>query len=192
MPVSKGAGRAVSCADCYFHQELLCALPGDRVCPTFRATVGRRPAQPLQAQLMPLPTRAQLDDAVMPVPRVMPAPARIPTPQQQPAAVVAARQAAPFSETAQESRFTIRDAHEIATPAQDPNIVPVRVAAARVDFDNELVVPAHSPTPSPTEYLAGPSAPRERVGLRGFSASRSHRIAERIAARYPNSTPIHA
>ena len=31
-----GTRSASTCDDCYFRQEGLCALPGNRVCPTFR------------------------------------------------------------------------------------------------------------------------------------------------------------
>jgi hypothetical protein len=50
-----------TCNDCYFRQEALCALPGEKPCPTFRAATTQlvpppqprlvlRSAQPLVAQ----------------------------------------------------------------------------------------------------------------------------------------------
>lgn len=44
-----GDRRVPTCDDCYFRQEALCALPGDRPCPTFRAAARaglNPPAQP--------------------------------------------------------------------------------------------------------------------------------------------------
>jgi hypothetical protein len=42
----------VTCKDCYFRREGLCALPGDTPCPTFRATVRGGLAPPLQPRLV--------------------------------------------------------------------------------------------------------------------------------------------
>ncbi len=42
-----------SCKDCYFRREALCALPGETICPTFRAvTPAGRPLPPRQAPLV--------------------------------------------------------------------------------------------------------------------------------------------
>jgi hypothetical protein len=41
-----------SCADCYFRREGLCAIPGDRPCPTFRAATTKGLVPPRQAQLL--------------------------------------------------------------------------------------------------------------------------------------------
>jgi hypothetical protein len=51
---------AASCADCYFRRAGLCALAGDRPCPTFRAADPGRLEPPRQAPLVlrPLPTLA--------------------------------------------------------------------------------------------------------------------------------------
>lgn len=35
-PVARAAKPKVSCEDCYFHKNLLCALDADKPCPTFR------------------------------------------------------------------------------------------------------------------------------------------------------------
>lgn len=35
-PTARAASPKVSCEDCYFHQNLLCALDADKPCPTFR------------------------------------------------------------------------------------------------------------------------------------------------------------
>lgn len=53
MP-AKRAGKSVTCADCYFRQEMLCTLNTTSVCPTFRATVGGEPVPPRQPQLVTL------------------------------------------------------------------------------------------------------------------------------------------
>lgn len=43
-----GKGRAVTCADCYFGQNMLCALKLDKPCPTFRpAEQGLKPERQL-------------------------------------------------------------------------------------------------------------------------------------------------
>ena len=34
--MSKGRAKRVTCADCYFHQNMLCALDLDKPCATFR------------------------------------------------------------------------------------------------------------------------------------------------------------
>jgi hypothetical protein len=41
-----------SCTDCYFRREGLCALPGDRPCPTFRSASPRGLVPPRQAPLI--------------------------------------------------------------------------------------------------------------------------------------------
>ncbi|MBA2475449.1 MAG: hypothetical protein H0V40_05790 [Actinobacteria bacterium] len=43
----------VSCNDCYFRRAGLCALPGENVCPTFRAHARGSLAPPLQPRLVP-------------------------------------------------------------------------------------------------------------------------------------------
>lgn len=43
---------AYSCADCYFRQELVCALKTEQICPTFRPVRREQPVQPQQAQLL--------------------------------------------------------------------------------------------------------------------------------------------
>ena len=43
-----------TCNDCYFRREGLCALPGDRPCPTFRAATPGRLTPPKQPTLVPL------------------------------------------------------------------------------------------------------------------------------------------
>lgn len=220
MPGKQVGGRAVSCADCYFRQELLCALESNRVCPTFRATVGRRPARPLQAPLTPIPAMMAAASADMPAPQVAVAPERVSqiahtpyTPdvrQDQPDTGTAA----PFSDGSEESQFSVQDvrtghgkspdlratrdvsACDAASPvrALEPVLVratskvqaPVRVAAARQDFGNELVIPIDDRDEA-VYTQAGASGGSAGVMYRGVNPSRSSRIAQRIAARYPNS-----
>jgi len=43
----------VTCDDCYFRQGGLCALTGNVVCPTFRATTRGELAPPPQPRLVP-------------------------------------------------------------------------------------------------------------------------------------------
>jgi hypothetical protein len=44
-----------SCNDCYFRREGLCALPGETICPTFRAYAVGRLAPPKQPPLVARP-----------------------------------------------------------------------------------------------------------------------------------------
>jgi hypothetical protein len=43
----------VTCADCYFRQEGLCALTGNVPCPTFRASTRGELSPPPQPRLVP-------------------------------------------------------------------------------------------------------------------------------------------
>ncbi|HXG76839.1 MAG TPA: hypothetical protein VNJ53_09730 [Gaiellaceae bacterium] len=47
--------KEVTCHDCYFRREGLCALPGEAVCPTFRAASAGALSPPRQPQLVPRP-----------------------------------------------------------------------------------------------------------------------------------------
>ena len=49
--------RHQTCEDCYFRREGLCALTGNVVCPTFRASTVGALAPPRQPQLVPRPLR---------------------------------------------------------------------------------------------------------------------------------------
>jgi hypothetical protein len=42
-----------TCTDCYFRRAGLCALPGENVCPTFRADAVGKLAPPPQPRLVP-------------------------------------------------------------------------------------------------------------------------------------------
>jgi hypothetical protein len=42
-----------TCSDCYFRAAGLCALPGESVCPTFRASATGALTPPPQPQLVP-------------------------------------------------------------------------------------------------------------------------------------------
>jgi hypothetical protein len=54
----------VTCDDCYFRQEGLCALAGNVPCPTFRATTRGTLAPPQQPRLVPrMPQRVQVGQA---------------------------------------------------------------------------------------------------------------------------------
>ena len=44
--------RKPTCNDCYFRREGLCAIPGDRPCPTFRRVIEGGLAPPQQAPLL--------------------------------------------------------------------------------------------------------------------------------------------
>jgi hypothetical protein len=45
----------VTCNDCYFRRGGLCALPGETICPTFRAYAVGRLEPPPQPQLVARP-----------------------------------------------------------------------------------------------------------------------------------------
>jgi hypothetical protein len=45
----------VTCDDCFFRRADLCAIPGNKPCPTFRAMKAGKPQPPRQATLVPLP-----------------------------------------------------------------------------------------------------------------------------------------
>jgi len=46
----------VTCNDCYFRREALCALPGNTPCPTFRAVTAGKLTPPRHPQLVARPT----------------------------------------------------------------------------------------------------------------------------------------
>jgi len=48
-------GRQVTCDDCYFRRQGLCALPGNAVCPTYRAATTGELAPPQQPPLVARP-----------------------------------------------------------------------------------------------------------------------------------------
>ena len=48
-------GRQVTCDDCYFRQESLCALPGNAACPTYRASATGGLFPPKQPPLVARP-----------------------------------------------------------------------------------------------------------------------------------------
>ncbi len=50
-------GNRSTCADCYFRQAGLCALPGETTCPTFRAARGGELIPPRQPMLVPITSR---------------------------------------------------------------------------------------------------------------------------------------
>jgi hypothetical protein len=49
----------ITCDDCYFRREGLCALAVNVPCPTFRLATGRPLAPPPQPQLVPRPAVVQ-------------------------------------------------------------------------------------------------------------------------------------
>jgi hypothetical protein len=58
----KKRGTQVTCDDCYFRREGLCALAGNAVCPTYRAAASTL-APPAQPQLVPRPLRVAVAHA---------------------------------------------------------------------------------------------------------------------------------
>jgi hypothetical protein len=51
--VGSKAARCVTCEDCYFHRQALCALVLSEPCPTFRPVVKGKMVPPRQAPLVP-------------------------------------------------------------------------------------------------------------------------------------------
>lgn len=45
----------ITCDDCFFRRAELCAIPGNKPCPTFRACKSDRLAPPVQPKLIPRP-----------------------------------------------------------------------------------------------------------------------------------------
>lgn len=178
MPVHRGQ-RAVTCDDCYFRQELLCALQLEKPCPTFRATVGRAPEAPRQAQLVPVgqltvPTRG---DGV----GLSLAPA---FESGEPFAAMSAE--ATFSLSDADPSHTVVQAREAleAPRASVSHIGPVaaQAAAAARQSGVSCVVECDDGAaglPAPTAVGDEPA-----VRLRG---TRVARVAQRVAQRYPNA-----
>jgi hypothetical protein len=54
----------ITCEDCYFRREWLCALPGDTICPTFRAVSAGSLAPPKQPQLVARPVSVEAAERV--------------------------------------------------------------------------------------------------------------------------------
>jgi hypothetical protein len=57
--------RIITCEDCYFRRELLCALQLDEPCPTFRPASIDGLVPPVQAPLVPLPHALEHADAAV-------------------------------------------------------------------------------------------------------------------------------
>ena len=53
-----GERRETTCNDCFFRQADLCAIPGNRPCPTFRAAKREALQPPPQPMLVPRPEPA--------------------------------------------------------------------------------------------------------------------------------------
>jgi hypothetical protein len=193
MPSSSDGTRGVSCEDCYFRQELLCALKTKVPCPTFRATVGRARrssqatmAAPVQAPLIPIPMRSVEVERPVTIPAAL---ARAPH---------QASEQQPFDSGSSEATFTLREAHTVA--AAQPScetesrvcLPPPRelvfagprraAAAARDDHAGATLVVEVAEEPVGQLSALGPlvdAAPSRRLS----------RIAERVASRYPSAAP---
>jgi hypothetical protein len=57
--------RIITCDDCYFRRELLCALRLDAPCPTFRPASIDGLVPPPQAPLVPLPDALEYDEGAV-------------------------------------------------------------------------------------------------------------------------------
>jgi len=177
MPEKRGGvGVRVSCDDCYFRQELLCALQLDSVCPTFRATVGRarRPAAPRQAPLIPVPHVMGVAGGAGP--RVEPVGQETPM-----RAVAVAAPPAPFASAAPESSFSIVESRS-AEPA-----VLVREVVQRAELPRAAAAAMPSVVASVHVAVAEDGAAQQAaLPLLAGSTARLGRVAQRIAQRYPN------
>jgi hypothetical protein len=180
MPSDNNGARGVTCADCYFRQELLCALKSQVPCPTFRATVGRARrapatmAVPVQAPLVPMPVHVRPDDMPVVLPAAIADEVTAPT--------VAAANAAPFGTGSSEATFTLRDA--VADAAYAAPRVPLRAAAAGRSGGDTLVVEVAD---APEHQLT--ALEPELVPVRVAQPGLSSRVAQRIASRYPGVRP---
>jgi hypothetical protein len=167
MPQRRG-GRSVTCDDCYFRQELLCALSSDSVCPTFRATVGRGrgPERPRQAQLVPLPMA-----------------------QTAPFGAVSEESTFAVRDAVRPAKVLARDAIQ-----QPPRPEPVAVmpapaaAAAHRDPGVECIVELDEAA-ADLEPAVVPAQPRV-VARSGGDTHRMGRVARRVAERYPNAMQL--
>lgn len=176
----------MTCDDCYFRQELLCALKTRTPCPTFRATAGRSRrsgpatmATPQQAPLIPLPVRAPVGD---------PDPVSIPAAiaDDRTTAAVPAGSQPHFGQESSEATFTLREATRVDVPEAAATIclppprevvfATRRAVAADRDRSSSLVVQVAAEPPGAPMPLIAAGTPR------------SSRIAQRIASRYPGIT----
>lgn len=168
-----GGGVRVTCDDCYFRQELLCALEVEVVCPTFRATVGRkrRPAAPKQAPLVPMPVMHTRTEEV-----------------------VVAR--APFGAHEPESNFSVRDVAPTEQPVPARELVQVvasEVASAAARYaapqpPARAAAAGRSPeVASVTVPVAAEGEPEQvALPLASHDTARFGRVSRRIAERYPH------
>ena len=194
MPSNSDERVSVSCDDCYFRQELLCALKTKVPCPTFRSTAGRVrriagvAAKPTRQVRIPMPMRPTADATPIEV-------SAIPAAMAPHDAAVGSGHQQPFNEVSREAIFTLRDAHvdtesaavpSVERPCMPPprDVVFARAAAAeRSDRSSTLVVAIdEQPAEQLSAFDAGPA-------VRSDGSHRSSRIAQRIAMRYPGIAP---
>jgi hypothetical protein len=194
MPEKRGAGVRVSCDDCYFRQELLCALDVEQVCPTFRATVGRsrRPETPKQARLVPV-VQARVEQAEI-VSAVAPAAVmELPVVERFQAPAAGASAPVPFAAYEPESNFSLG---ETAPPlSEDVPRLPAREVVQAVSHAVQARAPraAAAGRPAAVASVVVPvAAPGEAeqgsLPLASAASSRLSRVARRVAQRYPQAS----
>jgi hypothetical protein len=197
-----------SCEDCYFRQELLCALQRDSVCPTFRATV-QQPQAAVEAAAAP---------QVMSVTQVA-APAQVAAPLRV-AAVAATRSAAaapepaqvgalaqldlgsePFGTESSETVFSLREACAAAPAIDAPTVVPAREAVTVPRIDPSAVRAAAATRRVGEQCVVefdGEASEQDgsretvlvSVAAFGSDGGRVARVTRRIAERYPNALQL--
>lgn len=159
----------VSCSDCYFRQELLCALKTERVCPTFRRTVRRDQVATAAMVSIPQPGVVHRVEAV----EALAFDARPSTDliekKQSPCAVVPTRDATPLFD------------HEpmVSETPQSP----ARAAAATRTDATEISIEIDV---DPDQITLSDEKPQSSRSLT-YTDQRRTRITSRVAERYPGA-----
>jgi hypothetical protein len=193
-----------SCEDCYFRQELLCALQRDSVCPTFRATVRSERQAAGAAAVANVVSVTQVASPVQvaaPLRAVAAAVATEVAPVERPVDVVQLDLGPePFCGDAPEANFSLVEMCESAQPAEQrvvpareavrvPRLDPVslRAAAASRQVGEQCVVEFEA---EGSDQEGEREPVRVAVAAFGSEAGRVARVTRRIAERYPNALQL--
>lgn len=191
----KRGGGCVSCKDCYFRQELLCAIPGNDGCPTFRPTVGRAAVAPAQAPLIPIVAQVALRSAGVPVGAVAAigsAPAAAPMLRAEAQAAAGEEEGVPFAGLSPEATFTVHEVQEAPVSVPAPAPLLRNAAAGRVGGEQCIVelVEDREPVAIAAEGMGAPVSGIGGAARRVIDAGRTSRVARRVAERYPQALQI--
>jgi hypothetical protein len=166
----------VSCSDCYFRQELLCALKTERVCPTFRRTV-RRNQQDDSAVTIPEPGVVHQVVAVQ-AEAFQARPAESVIRNDQPPAKANTQDTAPIS-----SVQDVTPLFEHEPLVSETSEVPTRAAAASRTDASKLSIEIEV---DPEQISLATETHRPNRSL-SYTDQRRSRIASRVAERYPSA-----